>query len=98
MTVRTLPGSSARRHRLAADGLRLRVRRPDEPSVSRRQHADRMTVVDPVARAEHVDLLIVGAWLSGIGAVLAWNIAREGRTPSDAELGDDQPDAAAAFY
>jgi SnoaL-like protein len=31
-------------------------------------------------------------------AVLAWNIAREGRTPTDDELGDDRPEAVAAFY
>jgi SnoaL-like protein len=31
-------------------------------------------------------------------AVLAWNIAREGRTPGDDELGDDRPEQLAAFY
>ncbi|WP_405009475.1 nuclear transport factor 2 family protein [Kitasatospora sp. NBC_01539] len=31
-------------------------------------------------------------------AVLAWNIAREGRTPGHDELGDDRPEELAAFY
>ncbi|MFF7335010.1 nuclear transport factor 2 family protein [Streptomyces sp. NPDC008150] len=31
-------------------------------------------------------------------ALLAWNIAREGRTPSQDELGDDRPEELAAFY
>ena len=31
-------------------------------------------------------------------AILAWNIAREGRTPNDTELGDDRPAEVAAFY
>ncbi|MDX6741195.1 nuclear transport factor 2 family protein [Actinocorallia sp. A-T 12471] len=31
-------------------------------------------------------------------AVLAWNIAREGRKPGDDELGDDRPEELAAFY
>jgi hypothetical protein len=31
-------------------------------------------------------------------AVLAWNIAREGRDPSADELGDDRPEELAAFY
>ncbi|GAA3290283.1 nuclear transport factor 2 family protein [Streptomyces cinereospinus] len=31
-------------------------------------------------------------------AVLAWNIAREGRSPSTDELGDDRPEELAAFY
>jgi hypothetical protein len=31
-------------------------------------------------------------------AVLAWNIAREGRPVSQDELGDDRPDEVAAFY
>ncbi|MGW5640883.1 transposase [Streptomyces sp. NPDC003832] len=31
-------------------------------------------------------------------AVLAWNIAREGRTPSADELGEDRPGELAAFY
>ncbi|MFJ5780172.1 nuclear transport factor 2 family protein [Streptomyces sp. NPDC093094] len=31
-------------------------------------------------------------------AVLAWNIAREGRSPAPDELGDDRPEELAAFY
>ncbi|MDL4818579.1 nuclear transport factor 2 family protein [Actinomadura opuntiae] len=31
-------------------------------------------------------------------AVLAWNTAREGRSPSQDELGDDRPEELAAFY
>ncbi|MFE6365704.1 nuclear transport factor 2 family protein [Streptomyces sp. NPDC057806] len=31
-------------------------------------------------------------------ALLAWNIARDGRTPGSEELGDDRPEELAAFY
>jgi hypothetical protein len=30
--------------------------------------------------------------------ILAWNLARQGGTPGDDELGDDRPEEVAAFY